>query len=123
MTRITLVMAYYENAAMLAEQFARIRALPADLRDRIEVVIVDDGSPDHPARAEEIGCRLQMFRLTVDVRWNQDACRNIGVHHTETEWVLLTDMDHVVPEPRSSPTPRPHAMPARPTRIAPAWRQ
>jgi hypothetical protein len=32
------------------------------------------------------------------VRWNQDACRNIGVHHAETEWLLLTDMDHLVPE-------------------------
>jgi len=98
MTPATLVMAYYENAGMLAEQFSRIRALPARLRDLLHVVVVDDGSPDHPAVPEDIGCPLQIWRIGVDVRWNQDACRNIGVHHAETEWLLLTDMDHVAPQ-------------------------
>jgi hypothetical protein len=98
MTPITLVMAYYENAGMLRHQFAHIRALPARLRDLLHVVIVDDGSPEHPAKPEEIGCSLQIWRMGVDVRWNQDACRNVGVHHAETEWQLLTDMDHLVPE-------------------------
>jgi len=32
----------------------------------------------------------------VDIRWNQDACRNLGVDKAHTEWVLLTDMDHLV---------------------------
>lgn len=98
MTPVTLVLPYYENAGMLRLQFATIRALPATLRDLLHVVIVDDGSPEHPAQAEEIGCPLQIYRVGVDVRWNQDACRNIGVHHAETEWLLLTDMDHVAPE-------------------------
>jgi len=98
MTPTTLVMAYYENPGMLRQQFATIRALPAKLRDLLHVVIVDDGSPDHPAVPEEIGCPLQMYRVGVDVRWNQDAARNIGVHHAETEWLLLTDMDHGVPQ-------------------------
>jgi hypothetical protein len=83
---------------MLRQQFASIRALPPRLRDLLHVVIVDDGSPHHPAAPEEIGCGLQIWRIGVDVRWNQDAARNIGVHHAETEWLLLTDMDHVVPE-------------------------
>jgi glycosyltransferase involved in cell wall biosynthesis len=98
MTPTTLVMAYYENAGMLRAQFATIRSLPANLRDLLHVVIVDDGSPDHPARPEDIGCSLQIWRIGVDIRWNQDAARNIGVAHAETDWVLLTDMDHVVPE-------------------------
>ncbi|WP_409188441.1 glycosyltransferase family 2 protein [Bradyrhizobium sp. RDM4] len=98
MSSASLVMAYYENPGMLRAQFAAIRALPAQLRDLLHVVIVDDGSPDHPAQPEEIGCPLQIWRIGVDVRWNQDAARNIGVHHAETDWVLLTDMDHIVPE-------------------------
>lgn len=97
MTPTTLVMAYYENPTMLAQQFAAISLLPAKLRDLLHVVIVDDGSPDYPAKPEQIGCPLQIWRMGVDVRWNQDACRNIGVHHAETNWLLLTDMDHLVP--------------------------
>lgn len=98
MTPVTLIMAYYENAGMLVEHFRTIRTLPEKLRGGLRVVIVDDGSPDHPAKGEEIGCPLAIYRVGVDVRWNQDACRNIGVHHAETDWLLLTDMDHVAPE-------------------------
>jgi glycosyltransferase involved in cell wall biosynthesis len=92
-------MAYYRNAGMLAEQFRRIRALPALLRDQICVIVVDDGSPDGEARGEPIGCPLSLYRIDVDVRWNQDAARNIAAHNAATQWLLLTDMDHIVSEP------------------------
>lgn len=98
MKQTTLVMAYYENAGMLARQFEMIRDLPRELRDWLSVIIVDDGSPTAPAKPEDLnGVALQMYRLRVDVRWNQDACRNIGVRHSETTWVLMTDIDHMVP--------------------------
>jgi len=98
MTPVTLVMAYYENPSMLDMQFRRLRMLPSDLRDLMHVIIVDDGSPNAAAKPQDIGMPLQIYRVGVDIRWNQDACRNIGAHHAETEWLLLTDMDHVVPE-------------------------
>lgn len=98
MTPTTLVMAYYENAAMLALQLATIRALPRELKKALAVIVVDDGSPMAPAKGEDIGCPLLIYRMGLDKPWNQDACRNIGVHHAVTPWVLLTDMDHVVPE-------------------------
>lgn len=97
-TSITLVMAYYENPRMLQEHFRRIREMPFSVRDRVAVVVVDDGSPRNPARPEDCGAPLQIYRMKKDVRWNQDACRNVGVAHAETDWVLMTDMDHIVPE-------------------------
>jgi hypothetical protein len=104
-TPFTLVMAYYENAGMLAEQVWKWEHLPADIRENLHVVVVDDGSPTAPASAVKctpsaaIGlASFQLWRMGVDVRWNQDACRNIGVREAPTSWVLLTDMDHVVPE-------------------------
>jgi hypothetical protein len=94
---VTLCLPYYLNPGMLAEQFERIRALPADLRDRLCVIAVDDGSPHSEAQGEEIGCPLSIFRIDIDVRWNQDAARNIAARHADTQWLLLTDIDHVVP--------------------------
>jgi predicted glycosyltransferase involved in capsule biosynthesis len=35
--------------------------------------------------------------MLVDVPWNQDACRNLGVAHATTDWILLIDMDQMVP--------------------------
>jgi hypothetical protein len=107
MTPFTLVMAYYENAGMLREQFRHLMGLPQDIQRNLSLIIVDDGSPTAPAfDALEPGQwaelkltleRVQLWRMGVDVRWNQDACRNIGARHARTSWLLLTDMDHVVP--------------------------
>lgn len=99
MTPLTIVMAYYDNPHMLETHYTQWRSLPIHLRDLLHVVIVDDGSPNTPARppVDAFDFALQIYRVDVDVRWNQDAARNIGVHHSETEWVLLTDMDHGVP--------------------------
>lgn len=103
MTPWTLVMAYYENPRMLEHQLTHLANLPADIGGNLNLVIVDDGSPTAPAKpvVEQLGdvdlASLQVWRMGVDVRWNQDACRNVGVREARTQWVLLTDMDHVVP--------------------------
>lgn len=102
-TPFTLVMAYYENPQMLWHQYMRWGKLRSEIARNLHVVIVDDGSPTKPAvdvlrlyRGGQLGS-LQVWRMGVDVRWNQDACRNIGVREARTQWVLLTDMDHAVP--------------------------
>lgn len=109
MTPFTLVMAYYDNPAMLQHQISSWLGLEEGVRQALHVIIVDDGSPRWPAKDECEGIRarnyghddglasFQLWRMGVDVRWNQDACRNIGVREAGTEWLLLTDMDHVVP--------------------------
>lgn len=108
MTPFTLVMAYYENPGMLREHLRVWRNLPRAVREHLQVVIVDDGSPVAPALDAltlderdwlrgQIGS-FQLWRMSQDVRWNQDACRNIGLREAKTDWVLMTDMDHLVPE-------------------------
>lgn len=102
MRSITLVMAYYQNRRMLVEHLRRWEAFPADILEHLHVVIVDDGSPPSQDALGAIISRppvrsLQLWRMLTDIPWNQDACRNLGVRHARTEWVLLTDMDHIVP--------------------------
>lgn len=102
-TPFTLVMAYYENAGMLRAQFEYLAELPESIRRALHVVVVDDGSPTSPALDAWVSRpppplgSAALWRMGVDVRWNQDACRNIGVREAPTNWVLLTDMDHMVP--------------------------
>lgn len=94
---ISLVMAYYENPTMLQFQYAQMRKLPKVIRSRVSMVVVDDCSPDNPARPEDCGVDLQIYRIDHKVPWNQDAARNIGAKFANEKWLLLTDMDHVVP--------------------------
>ncbi len=102
MRPITLVLPYYRNASMLQEQQRAWAALPDDLKAALHVIVVDDGSPSDPAvdvwQPPAGLASARLYRIGVDVRWNWLACRNLGVSEATTDWVLLTDIDHVVPE-------------------------
>jgi len=97
---ISLVFAYYENPSMLQLQLKEIAAYPASVKQILEVVVVDDCSPTHPAadvkRPHNLP-RYSIFRLDRDIPWNQDAARNIGAYEARSPWLLLTDIDHLVP--------------------------
>lgn len=74
---------------------------PWSLRARLHVILVDDGSPKAlriPSKAVTITglASFRRYRILKDVRWNWLACRNLGVHQATTDWVLLTDIDHVL---------------------------
>lgn len=99
MTPVTLVMPYYENPSMLERHYKQLDGLEKKYREHVHLMVVDDGSPKSPAPLPPVCLRditIQIYRIDVDVRWNQDAARNIGVAHSETNWVLLTDIDHMV---------------------------
>lgn len=103
---ITLIYPYYENPRMLTQQLLHLAGLPKARRELLHLIVVDDGSPDAPLGPEHLmamrACDLasvRLFRIGVDVRWNWLACRNLGVAMASTVWVLMTDMDHQVPEP------------------------
>lgn len=98
---LTLINPYYENPGMLARQYAHLAALAPDVRKRIRYIVVDDGSPDHPARKPESDLGLggfALYRIQVDVRWNWIACRNLAAEKAATAWLLMTDIDHMLPE-------------------------
>lgn len=102
---ITLIFPYYENPTMLAGQLEYLAAMPGELRALLSLIVVDDGSPTHPLgpadlRAMEAAglADVQLWRIGVDVRWNWLACRNLAVEKARTVWVLMTDIDHMVPE-------------------------
>lgn len=102
MRGVSVVMAYYNQPTMLSRQLEHFNGLPADLLSQLEVIIVDDGSSVKPAigvtAGREFKHAFQLWKMAVDIRWNQDACRNLGVKHARQPWVLITDLDHLVPE-------------------------
>lgn len=99
--RLTLVYPYYENPVFLARQLDHLGGLAPDLRKQVSLIVVDDGSPEHPAltvaQRYPTGT-LRLFEIEVDKRWNWLAARNIGLDRASDGWVLVTDMDHVVTE-------------------------
>jgi hypothetical protein len=104
--QVTMIYPYYQNPKFLRQQLEGWAHWDEELQGAVSIIIVDDGSPRDPAEQVlrdfhgEYGflpMGLRLFRIEVDVRWNWLAARNIGAHRANTRWLLLTDMDHVVP--------------------------
>lgn len=102
MKEITLLYAYYENPQMLTAQLREWLMWEPVHNLRTKFIIVDDGSQKYPAMPIILSAMsiqqldLQVFRVLEDRPWGQDAARNIGMAYTKTDWVLMTDMDHMV---------------------------
>lgn len=97
---IAIVMPYYDNPQMWAYQLEHFRGLDPKIARRVEVIVVDDASPHYPAASViegDVPLALSVFRIERDKPWNQDAARNIGVHEAQAPYVLVTDIDHIVP--------------------------
>ena len=99
----TQIVPYYDNPEMFREQQRVWRGLHAKQRASLHVIVVDDGSPEYPASKQiepetvTALASFRLFRTKVDVRWNWLFCRNLGAEKAQTEWLLMTDMDHVIP--------------------------
>ena len=91
---LTIVVAYYNQAAMLARQYDAWRDY-GDLP--IRFVVVDDGSAKQAAAVPRPDAPISLYRVGVDIPWHQDGARNLGAHVAPDGWLLLLDIDHVLP--------------------------
>ncbi len=104
MRELTLVVPHFQNLGMLAEQQKVWMSYPAAVRSLLHVIVVDDCSPKgQRPTSRKIGAAVsglasfRIYRLLEKKRWNWLSCRNLGVEKATTDWVLMTDMDHVLP--------------------------
>lgn len=95
--RVTLVVPYYQNADFLKHQISVWSEYPEELQAHLSVIVVDDGSPEPAVIDGPLPFDLRLFRIETDVRWNWLAARNLGALKADKGWMLLTDMDHVLP--------------------------
>lgn len=96
--RLTLIVPYYCNPQFFQRQVAHWRSLWGVLKFSLSIIVVDDGSPEPLHHPGPMPMPFKAFRIEQDIRWNWLAARNIGAHHAEDGWLLLTDIDHLVPE-------------------------
>lgn len=100
MRRFLSCIPIYENPRTLEFQVDSLNRFDTKTKSSIELVVVDDGSPNYPAHACRVEPEFDMkiFRVGKDRPWNHRAARNIGAHEASNEWLFLLDMDALVPE-------------------------
>ena len=103
MRPLSVVVPYYRNPVMLDRQLTVwAHEWPDLIKRQVEIVIVDDASPESAwavFQSRALGCDLsfQIVRVKHDRPWHQHGARNLGAHVATGRWLLMTDMDHVIP--------------------------
>ena len=98
---LTYVTTFYFNqtdSSSVSELLQRYAAYSGDLLDRIQFVLVDDGSPVPVEIPADLDLNVLLLRIPVDVPWNHAAARNLGAICARSDKLLLTDVDHEFPE-------------------------
>jgi len=86
----------YNVARYLPDFFASLRAQTYGF-ERIEVILVDDGSTDETAQvAERFAAQHANVRLVRKENGGQASARNLGLRHATGTWVTFPDPDDVV---------------------------
>jgi len=90
--KLSIVIAAYNSHGVVERQVKYWRSL--DLPDDIEFVLVDDGSnPPHTNHGFE---KLRIHHTNDKRPWTQGLARNAGVEMALGEYVLCTDIDHIL---------------------------
>ena len=102
--QLALVYSYYNNRQMFLRQLEEWQLYSERVKDRLEICITDDCSMKEPLSqvvAFPDRVKGQAYQLTVKKSWNWLACRNLGACVAEADWLLLTDMDHLLSVPNA----------------------
>jgi glycosyltransferase involved in cell wall biosynthesis len=95
---ISFILTYYNQPAALEWQLSLFRQWQMIALHNSEIVIVDDGSQDKPAmdvlRDKVLPTGTRVYRVTVDIPWNQCGARNLGASVSVGEWLVYLDIDH-----------------------------
>jgi hypothetical protein len=94
--QLTITVPYYDNPEMLQEQLKVWKIYPQD----VNIVVVDDGSWMFPALEVLQLAKLQnllLYKIIQDIPWNHGGARNLAMAEIHEGWVVLTDVDHIMP--------------------------
>lgn len=98
---LSYVTTFYFNhtdSSSVLQLLRRYASYSGDLLDRLQFLLVDDGSPVPVTLPADLDLNVLLLRIPEDVPWNHAAARNLGAVYARSDKLLLTDVDHEFPE-------------------------
>ena len=90
---------YKPSQKVIDTHLANWRSWKKDTQRLVRVIIIDDGSPEPVDISPDFPMNLIVARINEDIYWNVGGAQNLAHHLApKNEWVLSTDIDHIVPE-------------------------
>ncbi len=98
---LSYVTTFYFNqtdSSSVPELLRRYASYSGYVLDRIQFLLIDDGSPVPVTLPADLDLNVLLLRIPEDVPWNHAAARNLGAVYARSDKLLLTDVDHEFPE-------------------------
>ncbi len=92
---ISIIHPYYDNIQTFKYQHSQWSKFSDYAKKNIEIIVVDDGSPNHPCKAppQINGVDLKILRIEEDIRWNTAGAANLGITKAKYDWIFHMDID------------------------------
>jgi glycosyltransferase involved in cell wall biosynthesis len=94
--KVSIVIPVLNSRKVFIRQLRHFKLL--NLPDDVEIIFVDDGS-NPPLKSKFDNFKLKNFGIypTCDTRpWTQPCARNLGAKIADGEYLLMTDIDHIL---------------------------
>lgn len=93
--KLSIIISVLNSHLVVKRQIRHFRRLR--LQDDVEIIFMDDGS-DPPLLFPDMGLRNFNIYPTYDKRlWTQGLARNKAAEIAKGEFLLMTDIDHIIP--------------------------
>ena len=95
-TKISIVIPVFNSHKVVRRQLKHFKRM--NLPDNIEIILMDDGSdPPLKAKFENHTVRNLNIYPTGDTRpWTQPCAKNLGAKIAQGDYLLITDIDHIL---------------------------
>lgn len=100
MNNLSLVIPYYNSSNIIPKKFEEWQAYDDDIKKCLEIVIVDDGSPESTAFSShwvDTNLDIKLYKIDVDIPWNECGANNLGFKVATNPWILRSDVDWCIP--------------------------
>lgn len=94
--KITLGTTYY-NCPDLLQEFVYNNLPHVD-----ELIVVDDGSTIDAKSFLKPAPNLKLLEVKADIGFNSHGCRNLIVHQSSNDWIVLLDVDRALLRPKTA---------------------
>lgn len=98
---LTIYFPYYNQDKALEHNLKLFSNYNENIRKKICIFIVDDGSKSSPLEIVKKYIDLldiTLYRIDIDIPWNTPEANNLAFSKINTEYVLRTDIDHYFDE-------------------------
>ena len=89
--KISICIAVLNSHEIVRRQLLHFKAM--DLPDDVEIIFADDNS-DPPLEGELKN--FSIHQTGFKEKWTQPAARNYAVKHATGEYLIVTDIDHII---------------------------